>query len=101
MSEPIRKENYSYTEEMMRLAVEASPNGMVMANKEGEIVLVNRATEILFGYERSELIGYSLEKLLPQRFREHHPVYRKDYFDSPLTRAMGHGRDLYGLRSRP
>lgn len=48
MAEAIRKEIDSYTQEMMRLAVEAPPNGTVMANREGEIVLVNRANRATF-----------------------------------------------------
>lgn len=95
---PKAAELENYTEEMMRLAVEASPNGMIMTNRDGKIVLVNTATEKLFGYERCELIGCSLEKLIPKRFRPQHPEFRRDYFDKPQSRAMGHGRNLYGLR---
>ncbi|OQW40332.1 MAG: histidine kinase [Proteobacteria bacterium SG_bin4] len=89
--------NFSNTEEIMLLAVEASPNGMIMADCDGKIVMVNSATEKLFGYSRQELIGHSVEKLIPDRFRHSHPDYREAYISESRTRPMGHGRDLYGL----
>ncbi|WP_297324009.1 PAS domain S-box protein [Nitrosomonas sp.] len=86
-----------YAEEMIRLAVEASPNGMIMTNHEGCIVMVNTTTETLFGHPREELIGRSIEILIPEAHRAHHPGLRKNYLRNPSARAMGHGRDLYGL----
>lgn len=94
---PTRFRSFSNTEEMMYLAVEASPNGMVMTDCDGKIVMVNSATEKLFGYSRQELIGYPIEMLIPERFRHHHPDYREAYIDDSRSRPMGHGRDLYGL----
>ena len=60
-------------DEVMRLAVEASPSGMVLIDVEGRIALVNSSVESMFGYHRDELIGEPIEKLVPFRFREHHP----------------------------
>jgi PAS domain S-box-containing protein len=56
--------------------------------------------EHLFGYTRAELIGRQVEVLVPARFRRHHPEFREGFFDAPRARAraMGVGRDLYGLR---
>lgn len=92
-----RFRSFSNTEEMMHLAVEASPNGMVMTDRDGKIVMVNSATEKLFGYARQELIGYPVEKLIPERFHHSHPDYRQAYASESQSRPMGHGRDLYGL----
>ncbi len=86
-----------HAEEMIRLAVEASPNGMVMTNQEGVIVMVNTTTEALFGYQRDELVGQSIEILIPESHRAHHPDLRNNYLNQPSAREMGHGRDLYGL----
>ena len=86
------------SEERFRLAVESAPNAVVMVNQEGQIVLVNALTERFFGYGREELIGQPLEMLVPRRFRREHPALRRDFFVNPQTRAMGAGRDLYGLR---
>jgi PAS domain S-box-containing protein len=85
-------------EEKFRLAVEASANATVMVNDQGQIVLVNQQTEKLFGYSRDELIGQSLEMLVPERFRVKHPEQRAQFFAAPQTRALGAGRDLYARR---
>jgi PAS domain S-box-containing protein len=85
-------------EEKFRLAVEASPSAIVMINPQGEIVLVNRLTERLFGYSREELIGKTVEILVPERFREGHPAHRAGFFAAPQSRAMGAGRDLFARR---
>jgi PAS domain S-box-containing protein len=85
-------------EARFRAAVESAPSGMVMIDHDGKIELVNRETERLFGYSREELLGKSIELLVPQRLREGHPGHRAAFFASPQTRAMGAGRDLYGVR---
>lgn len=86
-----------HAEEMILLAVEASPNGMVMTDQQGKIIMVNSTTEQLFGYKRAELLGQAIEILIPASHRMHHPALRSEYLQQPSTRAMGHGRDLYGL----
>jgi PAS domain S-box-containing protein len=85
-------------EERFRLVVESAPNAMVLINKEGRIALVNSQTEKLFGYPREELIDNKVEMLIPSRFKGHHPTYRTAFFDSPKTRSMGGGRDLFAVR---
>lgn len=85
-------------EERIRLVVEASPNAMIMANNQGEITLVNKQVENLFGYTRNELLRQPIEILVPERYRASHPGHRQSFFSSPSTRAMGAGRDLFGLR---
>ncbi|AOR73172.1 hypothetical protein BBJ41_37155 [Burkholderia stabilis] len=86
-------------EERLRLVVEASPNAMVMVSHGGRIVLVNSQTERVFGYSRDELIGRSIETLVPARFRDQHPDHRAAFLAAPKSRPMGAGRHLYGLRS--
>ncbi|HEU0296372.1 MAG TPA: PAS domain S-box protein [Anaerolineales bacterium] len=85
-------------EERFRLVVEAAPNSIVMADGGGRIVLVNAQTERLFGYRREELIGQSVETLVPERYRRGHPNHRAIFMDHPSARPMGVGRDLFGLR---
>ncbi|MDT0495813.1 EAL domain-containing protein [Algiphilus sp. W345] len=85
-------------EDRLRLVIEAAPNAMLMVNSRGEIVLVNSQVEKLFGHTRDELLGQRIESLIPERFRHHHKQYRGGFFARPDTRAMGAGRDLYGLK---
>jgi PAS domain S-box-containing protein len=85
-------------EERFRLAVEASPNAIVMVDGQGKMLLVNALTQKLFGYSREELIGQSVEILVPDRFRAGHPAHRAAFFGAPQARAMGAGRDLFARR---
>ncbi len=85
-------------EERLRMAVEAAPSAMVMVDERGRIVFVNAGAEKLFGYERGELLGRSIEQLLPERFREGHRAFRDGFRADPRTRPMGAGRDLYARR---
>jgi PAS domain S-box-containing protein len=84
--------------EQFRLALEAAPTGMIMVDEWGKIVLVNAQVEKLFDYARAELLGQPIEMLVPERFRDHHPGFRADFFANPGIRPMGVGRDLSGLR---
>lgn len=84
-------------EERTHLAVEAAPNAIVMVDATGRITLVNAQVESLFGYPRAELIGQMVEILVPERFRAAHPGQRDGFFADPRPRAMGAGRDLFGL----
>jgi two-component system, sensor histidine kinase PdtaS len=78
---------------------DASPSAMLLVSAGGQIRLANVQAERLFGYRRGELIGTSVERLVPERFRAHHPAQRNGYFADPVARAMGEGRDLFGLRA--
>lgn len=85
-------------QEMIRLAVEAAPNGMIMTDKQGVITMVNTSAEELFGYSREELVGSDITLLIPERFKSKHPELFRQYFTNPVSRAMGKGRDLYAQR---
>ena len=81
-----------------RLVVDAAPNAMVMVDPGGRIVMVNALAERVFGYSRSELVGQSVEMLVPERLRGGHPALRKTFLADPRPRVMGAGRELHGLR---
>lgn len=85
-------------DEMFRLAVESAPSGIAMVDERGAIVLVNAETERMFRYERGELVGQSIDVLVPRRFRGQHGHHRHGFVAAPEARAMGSGRELYGLR---
>jgi PAS domain S-box-containing protein len=86
------------TDQRLRAAVESSPSGLLMIDTEGRIVLVNREVERLFGYPREELLGKSVEMLVPSQVRGGHSSFRTTFLRDPKVRAMGAGRELYGLR---
>jgi len=85
-------------EEKFKLAVEACPSGMLMTDRDGAIVMINKETERLFGYRREELIGARVELLIPERFRPQHQRDRTQYVTKPKTRHMAIGCDFYGRR---
>jgi diguanylate cyclase (GGDEF)-like protein/PAS domain S-box-containing protein len=85
-------------EDRFRMLVESAPSAMIMARREGDIVLVNSQAVKLFGYKREELIGQSIELLVPKRFRSAHPAFRAGFAAQPHARPMGAGRDLFALR---
>jgi PAS domain S-box-containing protein len=85
-------------EEMFRLAVEASPSGMIMVDQTGQMILVNQEAERLFGYGREELVGQSIDVLVPAALRAAHAHQREHFAMQPEKRAMGVGRDLFGQR---
>ncbi len=69
--------------------IEAMPDGIVIADTGGRILEVNRLVEELSGYQRKELIGLTVETLVPERFRGAHPEHRAGYAARPRTRPMG------------
>ncbi len=85
-------------EERFHLAVEAAPNGMLIADQAGKIILVNSQIEKLFGYSREDLIGQPVEILVPHQLQEIHSGFRQAFYADAKSRLMGAGRDLYGRR---
>jgi len=69
--------------------------GIIVTNKEGSIVNFNRYAEVQFGYAASEVIGKTVEALLPAEIHNRHIAYRDIYYQKPEPRKMGEGRDLF------
>lgn len=85
--------------ELLARAFNAAPNGFLIVNQEGAIVAVNSELESMFGMSASDLVGQSVEVLLPQGLRHSHVSLRQGFFDKPDRRAMGAGRVLYARRA--
>ncbi len=81
-----------------RALLESAPDGVVIVNTEGQILLINHQAEQLLGYRREELLGQLVEILLPERFRQRHIEHRARYFAAPVTRPMGANYELWARR---
>ena len=81
-----------------RQFLESAPDGSVIVDRDGQIVLINSQTERLFGYSRKELLGQPVEMLMGERYRRTHNQHRTSYFNDPKVRPMGAGLELWGQR---
>jgi PAS domain S-box-containing protein len=77
---------------------QSASEGIVGVDRDGRITLANPRVESMFGYEREELLGRSVEILVPDRSRPLHRGHRRDYFARPRVRSMGLGMNLMGRR---
>lgn len=78
--------------------VEHAPDALLLVDSSGEIRLANHQAETLFGYDRVELVGASVDMLVPENIRGHHHKHRDGFFKSPKVRNMGEGSDLEGVK---
>jgi PAS domain S-box-containing protein len=85
-------------ERLFRGLLEAAPDAMVIVDDGGCIVLVNARVEELFGYQRDELVGRSVDLLVPDRFAGMHVAFRSGYVAQPRPRPMGLAGDLFARR---
>jgi PAS domain S-box-containing protein len=87
-------------EKKLHSLLELSPSGVILVSSNGQIRLVNRQIEKIFGYDRADLIGQSVDMLVPERFQEAHVGYRVQYASAPRMRSMGRetGIDCVGRR---
>lgn len=85
-------------EARFRDLLESTPDGILMVNPSGHILVANSQAEKLFGYAGGYLKGRLVDTLLPERFRAAHVGHRAGYFALAQPRAMGAGLALYGLR---
>ncbi len=95
-AKPGRPSTLLWTEDKFRTLLESAPDAMVIVDASGKITLVNAQTEKLFGYKREELLGKTVENLMPERFRGNHLGHREQYAKAPRLRMMGSGMELFG-----
>ncbi|MBF0450044.1 MAG: PAS domain S-box protein [Candidatus Magnetomorum sp.] len=82
-------------QERFAALLESAPDAIVVSNAASEIVLINSQTERIFGYDRRELLGNSVEILVPESKRASHPANRERFLKNVNTRQMGTGLDLF------
>src|SRR5438105_1103202 len=96
MSDMKKTDDQGMLDKSFEAFLEATPDAMVAVDRRGAIVAVNSQAEKLFGYSRAELLGRTMEILVPERMRGAHVHDREGYSASPRSRPMGIGMDLVG-----
>ena len=94
----VEVEERQRAENRLQMLIETAPMGIVIADKRGCISDVNAQALQMFGYGRKELLGKSVETLLPERLRESHEGHRTGYSKDPHARPMGVGMELFARR---
>ncbi|MEQ6168809.1 PAS domain-containing sensor histidine kinase [Ekhidna sp. MALMAid0563] len=84
--------------ELLKSLFKSSGEGIMLFNKEGEVVMANPRVTEMFGYDEGEVLGQKVEKFVPKNAQKKHQGYRKEYINHPEPRRMGVGRDLSGLK---
>ena len=84
------------TREEFAIFFDSAPNGVVLVDNEGTVLLTNARLERMFGYTQKELIGQPVETLIPGKLHSAHVTYRQDFARNPESRWMGAGRNLQG-----
>ena len=85
-------------EAKFRGLLESAPDPLVAVNPEGRIVLVNTQAETTFGYRREDLLGQSMDILVPERLRDKCSALREAFFKDPQANVFAAGLEIYGLR---
>ncbi len=98
-SDPKAPSQLRLTTTVLAALLDAAPDALIIVDGNGDIVLVNSQSEQMFGYSPNELVGQSVELLIPERLRHVHIDDRARYAAQPQVRQMGHrGLELVGLR---
>ncbi len=92
------EESLRESETKFRAFVEAASEAIVVTNPKGKIVIFNAKAEQLFGYDRTEVLGKTVEFLMPERFHQGHVAHRATYREQPTKRSMGKTQNLFAQR---
>jgi PAS domain S-box-containing protein len=82
------------SEGRLRLLLDAAPVAILVVNRDGRIVFVNRQMAQTFGYEIGELVGCDVGVLIPESSRRLHPLQVESFFKAAVPRVMGIGREV-------
>ncbi|HEY4358335.1 MAG TPA: PAS domain-containing sensor histidine kinase [Acidobacteriaceae bacterium] len=85
-------------ERRFRELIENAPDGILQVDRHGKIIIANRTAELLFGYASEELVGASVDMLVPAKYRAGHAANRVGFAHGGVSRPMGQGLDLYARR---
>lgn len=95
--EPPAPPNSGDAESRLRLLIDAAPIAMMVVDRNGRIVLANRQTAKVFGYEETELLGRGLDLLVPESSRRLHHLQVESFFQAGVARVMGLGREVLAV----
>ena len=84
--------------DLARSILNAAPDAIIVVDTAGTVCFANQQVSTLFGYAHDEVVGRSVEQLVPERFRGRHAGLRSGYLKGGGARPMGQGLDLYGRR---
>ncbi len=76
----------------------ASADATIITDEDGIMTVVNQAAEQLFGYTQDEMLGETVEMLIPREQRDRHVQLRGSYRKAPRARPMVSGLEIYGRR---
>lgn len=85
-------------EGLFNVLFEAASEGIILVDSKHNMLAVNEAAELMFGYDRNELEGKPLDILIPRPYKKNHVKEVTDFLKEGEKRRMGHGRDIYGLK---
>jgi PAS domain S-box-containing protein len=95
---PHRNRRPKFTARQYAALIELAPDAAVVTDGAGRILLVNRQAEVLFGYERDDLLGRPVETIIPERFHAAHHQHRAAYVAAPHVRPLDGGLHVFGRR---
>ena len=85
-------------QDIFNVLFEAVSEGVVVVDDQQNIVSVNSSVEIMFGYEKGELVKQKLAVLIPKNYHAGHGAHFNGFMKNKEKRQMGNGRELYGAR---
>jgi PAS domain S-box-containing protein len=89
---------FEQSSQVFRQLLDAAPDAVVVVNAEGRMLFTNLQAERLFGYPRADLLGKSVDVLVPDQLQAGHVRHRAGFVATPHVRPMGSGLELYGRR---
>jgi PAS domain S-box-containing protein len=95
---PVQTAQHHLADDRFARVIEALPTALVLSGRAGQIRVINRQAERMFGYDRSELAGKPVELLLAERFRAQHVDLHQGFLDSMSSHVIGGGQALFGRR---
>jgi PAS domain S-box-containing protein len=83
---------------LLEALLDATVDGIIVADEIGHIVRVNAAASAMFGYSREEMVGQSIGLLMPTQMANLHDGFMQDYLQTGRMKILGMGRELQGQR---